>query len=233
MRQLIVAAVLFISIFGASHAFDFFGLFNKRAQQWTDIDIKNDPKYNNSRVSQRRLKWLRSESQDEFEERMQEALFFRVTANYTHKDRNTGEIEELNFDVVATCTAVLMDPEGITYSYEQPVPWNFGKATKDGGVAFLRVPKACSSGVFRKSHGIPDDFMPFMFWYDDVHEIGQGLGFATEDAYESPIAPLRFKSASLTRATFRDWQVWRDKQLAEFKPIGILQSPWGLSLIHI
>jgi len=229
MKRIIVLAIIFLSSFGVANAFDFFGLFNKRAQQWADIDFRNDPQYKNSQVATRKMKWLRSESQDEFEERMRKAYFYRVKANYTHKDKNTGEIEELNFDVVATCTTVLMNPEGTTYSRETPVPSVFGKATNDGGVAFLRVLDACHMHGFKRPRDIPDDLTPFVFWYDDVHKIGQGIGFASEDAYESPIAPLQFKGASLTEATFEEWQAWREKQLAEFKPIGILQSLWGVS----
>jgi len=172
---------------------------------------------------------LRSESQSDFEKRMNRRVFYRLEAKYTHEDRNTGEIEEINFDIVALCDSVLMDPKGLTAPREAPVPGRFGKATKDGGLALLQVPKACSDSVNMVRDKIPDDLTPFVIWWDSIHEMGPGLGFATEDAYESPISPLKFHGAKITNSSFEEWQAWREKQLAEFEPVSFLQSPWGVT----
>ena len=178
----------------------------------------------------RKLKQFRSESLEEMKERLKNSIFYRVKAEYSHADRKTGEVENIKFDFVAMCGGrVLMDAKGYTVSETDGVnPAYFFEPTEDDGLIMMRVPSACRSGEFVKK--VPNDFTPFVVWFDDVHKLTHGLGYATEDAYESPVSQLKFVSASLERADIDAWLEWRENRLKTFKPIGFVKSPWGVSL---
>lgn len=179
----------------------------------------------------KQLRNLRAESAEEMKERLKNAIFYRVTADYAHIDRKSGELEEVSFDFVAMCgDRVLMDKEGYTISEDDGNvnPAHFFKQTADGGLIAMRVPSACRSHQFIKK--VPNNLTPFVVWYNDVHNIGFGLGYATESAYQSPVSQLKFYGASLIQTNYDDWLKWRKKQLTQFKPIGFVQGPWGISL---
>ncbi len=178
----------------------------------------------------KKLRRLRAETPEEMRERMKNLIFYRVKAHYSHEDRNTGETEDIRFDIVAVCSSnVLMDPKG--YSVAETgggqTPSYFFHPTADDGLVFLRVPFACRSGQFVDS--VPDDFTPFVAWFDDIHNLKPGLGYASEDVYESPLSQLKFHGASIERTDAEAWHAWRAKRLAEFKPVAFLKSPWGVT----
>lgn len=176
------------------------------------------------------LRKLRSESFEEMKERLKNSIFYRVIAEYEHKNRKTGDVEEVKFDFVAMCGGrVLMDAKGYTVSETDGVnPAHFFEPTADDGLIMMRVPSACRSSEFVED--VPDDFTPFVVWFDDIHKLTHGLGYATEDAYKSPVSQLEFVSASLERADIDAWLEWREDQVKKFKPIGFVKSPWGVSL---
>lgn len=170
-------------------------------------------------------------SSKKIEQQLKErAFYYRIKADYSHIDRNTGEVEKINFDFVALCDAsVWMDPDKKTFARDNPVPSRYMKRTADDGLIIMIVPTACKSHEFPDKKDIPEDLMPFVIWYDNVNEIHNGWGYGIEDAYESPVSQLKFHGASLVRTSYEDWVDWRAETLANFKPKGFDQLPWGLS----
>ena len=177
-----------------------------------------------------KLGWNRKSQLTEAE-RAAKATFYRFEAKYKHKDRSTGRPEIIDFDIVAVCNMrVTMSADGSVKSTHNPVPRHFMKATRDGGAVTIVVPHLCDETNLRFGDAVPADFMPFVAWLDNVNLItSQMLGYASEDAYESPWSQLSFHGAKVSQASYQDWKTWRSKQLNAFKPVGFIRSPWGIS----
>lgn len=115
------------------------------------------------------LRTLCAESIEEMKNRLKNAIFYRVTANYTHKDRKTGEIEEISFDVVAMCGGnIFMDVEGYTVAESGggvTPPAHFYESTgwvsSDDGFLALDKPRGGEAynadGEYQKGNGRIDD----------------------------------------------------------------------------
>lgn len=179
------------------------------------------------------LRKLRAESFEGMKDRLENRIFYRVTADYTHKDRKTGEIETIKFNIVSMCGQnVFMDTKGYTVAESGggATPAYFFEPTADDGLIMMRVPSACRSNQFPDERHIPDDLTPFVTWFDNVFKLTHGLGYASPYAYDSSISQLKFHGASIKRSNLNEWLTWRKERLKIFKPVGIVKSPWGVSL---
>ena len=87
-------------------------------------------------------------------------------------------------------------------------PLFFVKATQDGGALLQIVPNACL-GQTTKNWDVLKDFLPGAIWFDSKDDFSFGIGYVTEDAFESPRSKLKFLGATITKATRREWEAFR------------------------
>jgi hypothetical protein len=69
--------------------------------------------------------------------------------------------------------------------------------------------------------------LPLAVWFDDARDLSVGVGYVSEDAYDNPLAKLRFKRARVDRATRDDWEAWRQKAAGGYTQLGDIPGPWG------
>ena len=151
-------------------------------------------------------------------------VYFRFQADYSHKG------EAIRFDYVVACRiSVPLDRAGEIMSEGNYAPKFFIKATSDDGALMVRTPRACRENHTTESGGVPDDLFPFVVWFDDVEDLSFGLGYATEDAYESPQAKVAVHGARISAATQEDWKRWRTEAEENYQPQGMIPGPWGYS----
>ena len=153
---------------------------------------------------------------------------FRVQASYTEKD--TGK--PLEFDYIVSCGS-----RTTHWRYTGPSsmvivnPLVMIKPTSNGGAVLIRNPTlVCELGVDDEAYygkTIPDDFMPFVIWFEDVNDLSFGWGYATEDAYHNANSKLSFHGATLTKSTYEDWKAWREQAERDYVQAGQMPGPWG------
>ncbi|WLA64941.1 hypothetical protein [Bradyrhizobium diazoefficiens] len=166
-----------------------------------------------------------------------ENQFFRFKAQYLVKA--TGEV--VRFDLVRPCRAqyakdVFGDSVGLgplgTGKYEPGSYFGgvnrFPKVTQDGHAIVVRIPLACK-GETTANGKLPPDLLPFVSWFEDADDLTQGLMYATEDAYRSPLAKIEFRGASIEAASSEDFQDWLKHAAEGFRPSRDIQSPLGLT----
>lgn len=162
----------------------------------------------------------------------QGGFFYRLEAHYTVKA--TGE--PVDFDIVVACNI-----RTTNYTYTGPsfvaerYPEVMAKATKDGNAVMIRTPRVCQQLQLDRGH-VPDDFVPFAIWFDDVNDLSFGWGYATQDAYDGPGAKIAYRptdpatgtyTSKITRVSRAEWEAWRKKAAEEWVQIGALPGPWG------
>lgn len=163
--------------------------------------------------------------------------FFRFKAQYVVKA--TGEV--VDFDLVwpcqlryardATGDSVDLGPTG-----GKAVEWDshfgavnqFPKVTKDHHALVVKIPRACD-GQTTANGKVPADLLPFARWYEDADDISEGLLYATEDAYRSPIAKIEFRVASIEKATAAKFKDWALHAADGFRPSKDIVSPLGFT----
>lgn len=166
-----------------------------------------------------------------------ENQFFRFKAEYLVKA--TGEV--VRFDLVRPCLAqyakdVFGDSVGLgplgTGKYEPGSYFGgvnrFPKVTQDGHAIVVKIPWACK-GETTANGKVPPDLLPFVSWFEDADDLTQGLMYATEDAYRSPIAKIEFRGTSIETASSEDFRRWLDHAADGFRPSKDIQSPLGLT----
>ncbi|HET9395626.1 MAG TPA: hypothetical protein VFO36_06180, partial [Nitrospiraceae bacterium] len=149
--------------------------------------------------------------------------FYRMRAAFEVKE--TGE--RLDFDYVVACNIRVTRwrdgglSDDSTYS-----PRMVAKATAGGQAVVLRTLGACN-GLTSENGDIPSDILPLAVWFDTVDDLSRGLGYVSEDAYDSPISKLRFHGARIDRATRGEWERWRKQAAESYIEQGVLPGPWG------
>lgn len=133
--------------------------------------------------------------------------YFRVRVGLTHKG------VPIDFNVVVGCGIKV---SGDSYSgHSLDVlgwqPFVYAKRIEGDHAVLLRTDANASpcegstsagGGGSGSLHGdIPSDWLPLIVWYDDYHNLSEGLGYVTSDAYANPSSQLEFHGARIDRAT--------------------------------
>jgi len=149
--------------------------------------------------------------------------FYRLKA--TFGVRESGE--ELSFDYVVACNLrVTRWRSGGSSDDSSISPKAMVMATRDGHAVMIRTLHLCS-GPTTENGMVPPDVLPLAVWFDDVDDLSAGVGYLSEDAYDSPLSRLTFRAARIERATREDWEKWRQSSAAEYVQRGKLPGPWG------
>ena len=152
-----------------------------------------------------------------------QGFFYRFNANFSHKG------EKLNFDYVVACNIRVTVYRGGDRSDDSFYsPKVMMMPTSDGGAVLLRTIDACK-GQTTANGEVPADLFPMAIWFDDVNDMTFGWGYATEDAYENELSQLEFHEATIEAASREDWDAWREASAKDFKPTGMITTPWGWS----
>ncbi|MGY3581966.1 hypothetical protein ACVIGB_001111 [Bradyrhizobium sp. USDA 4341] len=160
--------------------------------------------------------------------------FFRFTAEYTVKA--TGE--KVKFDLVRPCDpqyARDVDNSSIGLGPGKFNPssffWNVGifpKVTADHHLISVHIPQYC--GQWSVHSGWPKGpILPWTEWFDDADTMVQGWMYASEDAYDSPLAKITFNGASIGPATEREFIDWEDHAAEGFRPSKLVTHPFGFT----
>jgi hypothetical protein len=150
-----------------------------------------------------------------------DGYFYRMTAKFEGKE--TGE--RIDFDFVVAC--------GIRAPRWKDGEQSFGttphamvKATADGHAVMVQTLQECG-GSTTDNGNIPPDVLPMAVWFDNVDDLSNGLGYVSEDGYDSPLSKLRFHGARIDAATRADWNAWRKKSADEYVERAAWWGPWG------
>lgn len=149
--------------------------------------------------------------------------FYRMTAKFEVKA--TGEPIDFNF-VVACNIRVTRWRDGGLSDDSTYTPHTMVKATAGGQAVMVKALNACS-GLTSENEDVPPDVLPIAIWFDSVEDLSNGLGYVSEDAYDSKLSKLRFHGARIEAATRAEWEAWRKKAAAEYVQRGALPGPWG------
>jgi hypothetical protein len=132
-------------------------------------------------------------------------IYYRLVAKYQHGD------EIIDFDIVAGCgVRVTAYAYGDTSYDAFRSPPFFVKATKEGAAIMQLVPSACA-GETTENGRAPDDLLPGAVWFDSKDDLSLGIGYFTEDAYESQRSKLKFLGAEIHRVTPEEWEEFKPK----------------------
>jgi hypothetical protein len=130
--------------------------------------------------------------------------FYRLKASYTYTGKSGPE--PLEFDVVVGCALELTKYiTGDVSGRSSRVPTMVAYEMSDGGAIGIAIPKACR-GSTTSNGEVPSDFLPATIQYEDAKDLSLGMLYASEDAYDSPLAKLKFHGASIERATEREFE---------------------------
>ena len=69
--------------------------------------------------------------------------------------------------------------------------------------------------------------MPVLIWYDDVNDLSEAWAYMTNDAYNSPLAKVRFLDYKVTRATAGQFREWMQETIQNYEQIGAIPGPFG------
>jgi hypothetical protein len=145
--------------------------------------------------------------------------YYRFKASYAYKG------EPLEFDVVVGCNVSVTTYKDNDRTVEIGIaPMVYGLKMKDGRGVVVQPPQACE-GETTDNGGVPKTLQPLIVTYESADAPWFGLAYVTEDAYTSPISELRFFGATISRATFEEWQDWRrteaPKNFVTYELLGI------------
>ena len=129
--------------------------------------------------------------------------FFRMKANYTYTGRNGPE--PLKFDIVAGCAIQITEYVfGASPGASTRLPTKYALPMSDGGAILIEVPRAC--GATTENGRVPADFLPAVVQYESSDDLSLGMLYASEDAYDSPLAKLKFHGATIEQATAEEFK---------------------------
>lgn len=132
-----------------------------------------------------------------------DGVFFRLEASYLHGS------EQIDFDIVVGCSVRVTAYKDGEESYDAVRdPLFFVKATRDGSALLQIVPNACLDQT-TQNRDVPKDFLPGAIWFDSKDDFSFGIGYVSEDAFESPLSQLKFLGATITKATRREWEAFQ------------------------
>lgn len=167
------------------------------------------------------------------------AFFYRLEADFTLKE--TGE--PVRFDYVVACGGVIMNnPHTEPTAFRTHHPRILHQPVGEHAVLGLSTINMCDSWKWasrmypdtgaREYVRIPDNIRPLAIWFDDVNDLSFGWGYATDDAYTSPLAKIEFNGAKLTPTDEGAWRAWRKLAQEQYVQRGALPGPWGFNFGH-
>lgn len=129
--------------------------------------------------------------------------FYRLKVDVAYKG------EPVAFDIVVGCNVRITHYKDNDRSVETGIaPFVYGLKMSDGRGLVVRPPQACG-GETTENGRVPADLLPFLAVYENADLPTEGIGYASDDAYESPLSQLRFHGATIARATRQEWEAWR------------------------
>ena len=145
--------------------------------------------------------------------------YYRFKASLAYKG------EPLDFDIVVGCNVTVTTYKDNDRTVEVGVaPMVFGLNMKDGRGVVVRPPEACQ-GETTENGKVPVALLPLVVTYENADQPWFGLAYATEDAYASSISELKLFGATISKATFEEWQEWRrteaPKNFVTYELLGI------------
>lgn len=149
-------------------------------------------------------------------------VFYRFTASY-----KVDKTEKNSIDIVVGCSVELTSfKSGDTSVRVSYSPSHFPVRTKNNHVILVQIPNRCYE-VRQNYADLSHDVLPYVQWIESADDLLLGIGYMTEDAYESPLSRLTFEGVSLAKATHAEWQAWRAKAAEGFVPTEAILEPWG------
>ena len=145
--------------------------------------------------------------------------YYRFKASYAYKG------EPLDFNIVVGCNVSVTTYKDNDRTVEVGIaPMVFGVKMKDGHGVVVRPPEACQ-GETTENGRVSGALLPLVVTYENADQPWFGLAYASEDAYESPLSELKFSGATISNATFEEWQEWRrtgaPKNFVTYELLGI------------
>lgn len=141
---------------------------------------------------------------------VEKAYYFRLKSSYLYKGT------PLNFDIVAGCSARITHwIDGDRTVEVGLVPFAYGLKMADGKGVVIKVPDVCQVKQTTSNGLVPKDFLPFVAVYEDADRPMFGWLYATDDAYNSPLAELKFLGASIEKASPEEFKVWRETEASK------------------
>jgi hypothetical protein len=137
------------------------------------------------------------------------AYFYRLKVDLTHK----GEPIDLN--VVVNCRSrITRHHDGSSASVEPLGTWptKYAMAINGGhAVAIDTVNKGqFCQGDTTANLKVATNWLPLITWYDRSEDLSFGLGYWSQDAYESPASQLEFHGAVVSKASRQDFMDFLD-----------------------
>jgi hypothetical protein len=148
--------------------------------------------------------------------------YYRFKASYAYKG------EPLDFDIVVGCNVSITAYKDNSRSVEVGIaPMVYGLKMKDGRGVVIKPPEACR-GQTTENGKAPAALLPLVVTYENADQPWFGLAYASEDAYDSPVSELKFFGATISNATFEEWQEWRKidapKNFITYELLGINET---------
>jgi hypothetical protein len=139
------------------------------------------------------------------ENRTYDGRFFKVDVKLSYK----GEPHPISF--VVGCKV-----HGVKYADNSTsrdvglIPNLYGHRMKDGQAVVVRPPDACD-GETSANGEVPPSFMPVIIVYDNADTLDFGKAYVSDDAYDGPLAELKFESATITASDRAAWEEFRKR----------------------
>jgi hypothetical protein len=137
------------------------------------------------------------------ENRTYDGRFFRLDVKLSYK----GEPHPISF-VVGCKVHGVKYADGSTTREVGLTPIFYGHRMKDGQAVVVRPPDACD-GETSANGEVPPSFMPLIIVYDNADTLDFGKGYMSDDAYDGPLAELKFESATITASDRAAWEEFR------------------------
>jgi hypothetical protein len=129
--------------------------------------------------------------------------YYRLKVNLAYKGA------PLTFDIVVGCKVRVTTYKDNDRTVEVGVaPMAYGLKMPDGRGIVVRPPEACG-GETTANGKVPATLLPLIVTYEKADEPWFGLAYASDEAFESPIAELKFFSATIDKASRQEWDDWR------------------------
>jgi hypothetical protein len=129
--------------------------------------------------------------------------YYRLKVNLAYKG------EPLVFDIVVGCNVRVTRYKDNDRTVEVGVaPFAYGLKMPDGYGIVVRPPEACG-GETTENGRVPATLLPLVVTYENADQPWFGMGYASDDAYESPLSVLKFLGATISSATRPEWEAWR------------------------
>jgi hypothetical protein len=151
--------------------------------------------------------------------------YYRLKVNLAYKG------QPLIFDIVVGCNVKVTRYKDNDRTVEVGVaPFAYGLKMPDGRGVVVRPPEACG-GETTENGRVPATLLPLIVTYENADQPWFGMGYASDDAYESPLSELKFLGATISSATRPEWEAWRrteaPKNFVTYQLLGISDRPIG------